>query len=241
MGFFGSDPQLVTDGEIYSKVRDLITGAKKYLNIISPYLAPTDDFVRQLETAAMDRRVDVQVVFRKDKLHEYQRADWFHRLEAAGVTLWVIERLHSKVYFNEQLALVTSMNFHSSSGEHSFEAGVLFESGHKLMDQLETYVDSLQRHYEEANASNPARRKREPRPRRQAPPRPAPVPSQGHCLRCGGAIPLNPKRPYCAEDYEKWARYKNDEYKDNHCHSCGSEYPATMRRPLCDDCFSRMA
>ncbi|HVG60826.1 MAG TPA: phospholipase D-like domain-containing protein, partial [Hyalangium sp.] len=232
MGLFGSDPQLVTDGEIYGKVREIITGAQKQLLLISPYIDPTGDFVRQLEAAAAQRQVDVRLVFRKDRLSEYRGKDWFHRLEAAGVTLSVIERLHSKVYLNEKTAIVTSMNFYSSSGENSFEAGVLFEDDHKLMDKLKEYVASLQRHFEDASLGRPAPRQRTSPPRTGASARPV---LQGHCIRCGGTIPLNPMRPYCGSDYDKWARYKNEDYADEHCHGCGRAYPATMRKPLCHD------
>jgi hypothetical protein len=116
MGLFGSTPQLLVDGAIYAKVREVIVEAREHLTIISPYIDPSGDFVRQLEEAALAREVEVRVIFRKDKLAEYQATDWFRRLDAAGVLLGVIDRLHSKVYRNESSAIVTSMNFFTSCG-----------------------------------------------------------------------------------------------------------------------------
>ncbi|MFL5355090.1 phospholipase D-like domain-containing protein [Archangium sp.] len=238
MGFFGSTPQLLTDGAIYAKVRELIVKAEEELTLVSPYIDPTGDFVRQLEIAALDREVEVRLIFRKDKLAEYRGTDWFRRLEAAGVALAVIERLHSKVYRNESMAIVTSMNFYSSSGENSFEVGVSFEDDHKLADQLKDYLTSLERHTEEVGTQGSKRKQGAQGSRKRGSERArAPV---GHCIRCDGSIPYNPKRPYCAEDYEKWARYENEDYEDSHCHRCGSQHPATMRKPLCRDCFEQV-
>jgi phosphatidylserine/phosphatidylglycerophosphate/cardiolipin synthase-like enzyme len=239
MGLFGSDPRLVSDGEIYSKVRELISEAEEDLLVISPYIDPTVDFVRQLEAAALERQVNVGLIFRKDKLSEYRSKDWFLRLEKAGVALGVIERLHSKVYLNEASAIVTSMNFYSSSGENSFEVGVLFEKSHKLYGQLDDYLDSLERHIEEVRFDSPAPMRRERRRRSNAPVPTSHKSSAGHCIRCSTAIPLNAKRPYCAEDFEKWARYENEDFEDKHCHRCGREHPATMRKPLCRTCYSQ--
>jgi phosphatidylserine/phosphatidylglycerophosphate/cardiolipin synthase-like enzyme len=240
MGLFGSTPQLLTDGAIYAKVRQLIVEAQDRLTIISPYIDPTGDFVRQLEEAAHSRGVDVRVVFRKDKLAEYRRTDWFRRLEAAGVSLAVIERLHSKVYRNESAAIVTSMNFFSSSGENSFEVGVFFEDDHKLADQIEDYLESLERHMEWFNTGD-SKRKQAGRGARKGGSARAKAPAaEGHCIRCDGSIAFNPRRPYCADDYEKWARYKNEDFEDKHCHRCGRTHPATMRKPLCRDCFEQV-
>jgi len=235
MGLFGSTPQLLADGAIYTKVRELIVKAEERLDIISPYIDPTGDFVRQLEEAALSREVEVRLVFREDKLAEYRGTDWFRRLEAAGVSLAVIERLHSKVYRNESAAIVTSMNFFSSSGENSFEVGVFFEDDHKLAGQLEDYLTSLERHMKDVGRASGSKRKQGVARGRAA--RKAPA---GHCIRCDESIPFNPGRPYCPGDFESWARYENEDYPDKYCHRCGTPHPATMRKPLCRDCFEQV-
>jgi phosphatidylserine/phosphatidylglycerophosphate/cardiolipin synthase-like enzyme len=237
MGFFGSTPQLLADGAIYAKVRELIVKAEEQLTIISPYIDPTGDFVRQLEEAALSRGVDVQVVFRKDKLAEYQGADWFRRLAVAGVKLAVIDRLHSKVYRNESATIVTSMNFYSSSGENSFEVGIFFEDDHKLSDQAASYLVSLERHMELLSTGGPKLKQGARGVSRSGSARSKAPTVAGHCIRCNGSIPFEPKRPYCAEDYDTWRRYENEDFPDKHCHRCGRQHPATMRKPLCRDCF----
>jgi phosphatidylserine/phosphatidylglycerophosphate/cardiolipin synthase-like enzyme len=240
MGLFGSTPQLITDGAIYAKVRELIVKAEEQLIIISPYIDPTGDFVRQLEEAALSREVTVQVIFRKDKLTEYRETDWFRRLEAAGVMLAVIDRLHSKVYRNESAAIVTSMNFFSSSGENSFEVGIFFEDDHKLSEQLKDYLTSLERHLELIGTGDSKRKQGARGVHKGGAARTKAPVAAGHCIRCDGSISFNPRRPYCADDYENWARYKNEDYPDKYCHRCGIPHPATMRKPLCRDCFEQV-
>jgi len=240
LGVFGSAPRLLTDGAIYTKVRELIVGAEEELLIVSPYIDPTDDFVRQLHDAADSRQVQVRVVFRKDKLAEYRGSGWFRELAAAGVTLAAIDRLHSKIYRNESLTVVTSMNFYSSSGENSFEVGVLFEAAHSLSEQTAAYVESLERHMElvHVGGTQSKRSARGASQRRAARVRtPA---ARGHCLRCDDAISFNLERPYCADDYAQWARYKNENFEDRYCHRCGAQHPATMRKPLCHDCYEQL-
>lgn len=235
MGLFSSDPELFTDGAIYSQIREIIAGAEETLTIVSPYIDPTGDFVRQMLSAA-DRRVDVTVLFRRDRLSEYKSKDWFRDLADAKVTLGTIERLHSKVYVNEKAALLTSMNFYSSSGENSFEIGMLVESGHSITKKLEEYLEFLAGHTEYISAgASVARRTSSSRPRRSEPS----APSEGHCLRCGTGIPLNPARPYCATHYESWAKYKDAAYEERHCHRCGNQHPTSMRKPVCPKCYAQ--
>jgi phosphatidylserine/phosphatidylglycerophosphate/cardiolipin synthase-like enzyme len=235
MGFFSRDVQLLTDGAVYSKMRELISDAEEQLFIVSPFIDPTGDFVRQILEAA-GRKVDVNIWFRRDKLADYRTKGWCRDLLAAKLKLGTVEKLHSKIYANEKTIILTSMNFYSSSGENSFEIGIVFESDHDLAEKVGEYIDFLERHTEflssDAGHAKPAavetrRSKRNASP--QAP--------EGHCLRCNTAIALDPKKPYCLPHYEQWATYKNVDYTDKYCHECGKKHGATMRKPLCDECY----
>jgi hypothetical protein len=60
----------------------------------------------------------------------------------------------------------------------------------------------------------------------------------GFCIRCAASIPLNREKPYCADHYREWSKWKNPDYGDKFCHACGEERGATMNKPLCRDCYS---
>ncbi len=234
MGLFSSEPIFLSDGESYIKMRELITEAEESLAIVSPYMDPTDDFVRAIETAALEG-VAVQVLCRKDVASEYRRAAWFKRLGDAGVSFGCVDRLHSKVYLSDQHALVTSMNFHRSSGENSFEAGIFVEWDNKLYKSVEDYVKSLERHVERIGDAGVRR----PWPSRKTSTSRSGRRSTGHCIRCRERISFSATRPYCESDYQQWARFKNHDFVDRYCHGCGEPWDATMKRPLCKKCFER--
>ncbi len=235
MGLFGGGAEFIADGAIYGKLRELIAEASEVLIIVSPYVEPTDDFVREIERA-VTRTGDVRLVFRRDRLATYRQEEWFDRFASAGVELGTVERLHSKLYVNERRALVTSMNFNRSSGENSFETGVVFDSGHKVVDGIEHYLADLEPHIEGVGRSSHAPRSAARSGRRTGV---RANPANGHCLRCGESIPLNPKRPYCGPDYEKWAEFQNVDFPDRYCHGCGRSHSSTMAKPLCAACFRR--
>lgn len=227
---FSSDLEFISDGKIYAELRELLVEARETLVIVSPYLNPTDDHIRLLERAT--ENIKVTIIFRKDRESEYRKAPWFERLVNTSISLGVIHRLHSKLYLNEQRAILTSMNFNSSSGENSFESGITVKSGHTLYRQISSYIDTLQPQVEPISKQ----RRRKPSfttsrtpSRRQSP--------QGHCIRCATPIKFDTSRPYCADDYREWARFENENYTDQFCHACGKPSEATMRRPVCRSCY----
>ena len=62
-------------------------------------------------------------------------------------------------------------------------------------------------------------------------------PTSGFCLRCQSVVTPNPSKPYCAQHFRLWSRYKNVEYEEKYCHLCGKEAKSTFKRPACRDCF----
>src|SRR5687767_5125869 len=113
--------EFLSDGDIFQRVRDLISSAKKQMTIVSPYLQVPPDHVRQLESA-IERGVIVSLMLREDCFSEYLSEPWFASLRALKLSMTVVERLHAKLYFNEQHAILTSMNYSRSSADNSREA-----------------------------------------------------------------------------------------------------------------------
>ncbi|MCQ2613320.1 MAG: hypothetical protein MJ183_06935 [Treponemataceae bacterium] len=61
---------------------------------------------------------------------------------------------------------------------------------------------------------------------------------EGHCIRCGGKIEKDVKRPYCSDCYATWAMFGNIHYQEPICHYCGKQIKSkiTMAHPLCEEC-----
>lgn len=64
---------------------------------------------------------------------------------------------------------------------------------------------------------------------------------EGRCIRCGGKIKKDTKRPYCSECYTTWAMFGNVHYQEPICHFCGKHIKTkvTMAHPLCDECENK--
>lgn len=230
-GLFGKKIGVVSDGGIFSKLRDLLQGAQQRVVLVAPYLDPNDDLVRQLK-AALDRKVDVEIWFREDKVSEYRRETWFEELAEQGVIFKSIENLHAKIYVFDQTYVVSSMNLTKTSWNNSREIGFVLPEGDASAEEIEKYLKALGGESHEVATTSKSKK---PAPRSN---KPAKAAAQGHCIRCNDDIPFNPERPYCKEDYAQWAEYSNEDYRDKFCHGCGEATPATMKRPLCRECYA---
>lgn len=228
-GLLGSKaPEVMTDGKIFSKFRELTEKTVEEIVIVSPYLDPPADVVRLLKNS-VSRGVQVDVLFREDKMAEYASKPWLAELAGAGVNFGALPLLHAKLYvFDGEHAIVTSMNLVETSWSNSRELGLLVP----FSNELNQFLDQLEK---DAQAVGPNPRSASRRSRSQKSP---PARADGFCIRCATAIALNPDRPYCREHYEKWAEYSNPDYKDKFCHGCGKSSPATMSKPLCSKCYA---
>lgn len=231
-GLFGAgNVELLSDGAIFARLRELVVNASEEVLLIAPYVEPNDDFVRTLKEAA--RKIDrVEIWFRDDKVDEYRGAPWFGELSDAGVSFSSVKRLHAKLYLADDKCLATSMNLTKASWNDSREFGCAFPATGKNAETLNAFIESLEGERREVG---PPQRKRKERRwgRAQA----KSEPRSGFCIRCASAIPFEPGRPYCKADYDKWAQYKNPDFKDEYCHECGKAFGATMAKPFCSACW----
>jgi phosphatidylserine/phosphatidylglycerophosphate/cardiolipin synthase-like enzyme len=228
VGFFETKPEFVRDAQMMGRINKVIEDAKMRLTIIAPYIDPGDNMIRTLAKQA--ERMNVDLVFRKDRLADYSRERWFKDLAEKSVGLFVVDRLHAKIYANEAQVMVGSANFQVSSWASSRECMLVISLDTDIGRDVATYISEIMDSAEAVASS--AGRKQSTKARATS------KTQSGHCIRCGTSIPLDVSRPYCKADYEKWAQYENPDFKDKHCHSCGKATVATMSKPLCRDCFA---
>lgn len=120
---FGDSVKLLENHHIYSSVCDLVAEAEDEIIIVSPYVDPTENLLRDLRRKAAGE-VSVELVFRLDKLEEYRTKKWLAELLDSQVQLGTVDLLHSKLYFSEREAILTSMNLLNSSKDKSHEVGI---------------------------------------------------------------------------------------------------------------------
>ncbi|SEM78683.1 PLD-like domain-containing protein [Stigmatella aurantiaca] len=223
--------------ETVSHIVGLLRNARREAWLICPYVTLTGDGeINRAIRAALKRGVKVNLVFRFADRTQINRAFMSERigdLVDKGLHVFTAEDLHAKLYWSDAAVVVTSLNLLETTFESIVDIGLwsddpkdiasarrFFEAEirpsildlDEVMDRIEAPEDEDEEEEDEDE-------------------------DEGFCIRCGDGIDFDPDKPYCLDDYRKWARYGNEDYEDNYCHGCGDEYPATMRKPLCRDCY----
>ena len=250
--------ELLYDENVLPAVIKLAEGARGQLVLVSPYNDFSVNLRNAVEQAA--RRARVIAVCRSDQ--DQKEKAHLDRLTGLGAQVYLVERLHSKIYLNEKQAIVTSMNLVKGSAVDSKEIAFLIQDAETHAEILKYVNDRLI-----VNAKPYRPPASQPRPSRSsARPAPQPRPStpdrpeadgllavagkavlgmlkrgmdrdQAYCIRCGSDIDFDPDRPLCDGCYKKWAVYKDPDYRERQCHRCGGKYQTSYARPLCRECY----
>lgn len=130
--------EIIKPNEIGAKISTLIAEARKTFTIVSPYIKISDwkKMTVNLERA-IDRGVEITVFYREVKEEDL---NVFRNL---GIKLYHLPGLHTKLYFNEDECIVTSMNLYEYSDLNTLEIGILYhgkDEYNKLMTYFEKYI-----------------------------------------------------------------------------------------------------
>lgn len=131
---------IINPNEIGSKISTLIAEAQKKFCVISPYIDISEwkKIIINLERAK-ERGVEIKVFFREMKEKDFQV------LSRLGIALHQINGLHTKLYFNENEVIVSSMNLYEFSDLHSIDIALHFnntEDYNILFDYFQKYIFS---------------------------------------------------------------------------------------------------
>ena len=220
-----TETKILTDGEISNEIQRIIREANKQVVIVSPYNKFWNHLKNEINQAT-NRNIRVEFVCRKDQLEAGKESiDWLLDLEQ-GVNVYAVERLHSKIYFNETDALITSMNLLEGSVTNSKEIAVLIRDK-ALIEDIRKYANEL------IKLGIPQMAKT-----RATPAKPKTI--KAYCVRCAQSIDFDHEKPLCDGCYRMWSRYKDPDYKENYCHGCGNERNTTYAKPFCRPCYKRL-
>ena len=214
---------------ISNEIAQLIKGAKDKLYLISPYLQIDDRFKEMI--ADKDRmKLDVRIIYRENKLQP-QENNWLKSLTFVRTSL--CKNLHAKCYLNESKAIVTSMNLYKFSQENNKEMGILV-----LKSEDEELYNAI---YEEALILYRGSEEIKVTVEKIIPKEELIKNSEGHCIRCGINIKLDPEHPYCLTDYQSWKKFEDEAYieKTGFCHVCGKSNDSSMGKPVCINCYRK--
>jgi phosphatidylserine/phosphatidylglycerophosphate/cardiolipin synthase-like enzyme len=212
---------------IISRIVALIRHARREVWLVSPYVTVRGEGeISRAIRAALKRGVTVNLVFRFDNGREINRAFWdehIGELEDQGLHVFTVEQLHAKLYWSDAAVVVTSLNLLESSFDSIIDIGLWSDDSRDIANARRFFEAEIHPNIVEFDEDAEEEMEEDE--------------EEGVCIRCGEDIDFDPGKPYCLDDYRKWARYGDEDYEDNYCHGCGDEYPATMRKPLCRDCY----
>lgn len=223
--------EFLTTSGIAHHLENIITGAKKKVVLISPYLKISKTFLERLKDAN-DKRVNIIIIYGKDELRndELKNLTDLHRVE-----LHYFENLHAKCYYNEEKMIVTSMNMYEFSEKNNREMGILIDanSDKQIYDKAIAEAESI------LKASKILPNKFQTNPyKRDYPKKHEVILPKSYCIRCKEQLNyIDLTKPFCKECYYSWAEYENPFYVENYCLLCGKEYPSTMDKPVCKKCY----
>lgn len=112
--------EVLSGTEISREVLLLIEGAREYLVLVSPYFDPWDRLATEIKRAKTRPGLKVRLLLRGGEDRDKQEAK-ARDLQAYGVDVAYLNRLHAKVYISDSQAIVTSMNLLKSSAIDSWE------------------------------------------------------------------------------------------------------------------------
>ncbi len=127
---------------------NIISNAKKYIYISTPYFVVSDEMIRAITNASkcgVDVRIVVPHIPDKWAVNQATKAN-YSRLISAGVKVYEYERgfNHSKlVISDDKIATVGSVNFDFRSFYLSFENGVVIYESPVIKDILNDYLQIL--------------------------------------------------------------------------------------------------
>ena len=211
--------QFIYDEQIEPAIVRIIDGARKRLVLVSPFNEYSTRVRQALKRAAARKGLSLTVVCRKEKEQD-ERPLWEQLESEYCAKVFLVERLHAKIYFNESRAVVTSMNLYQSSAAENKEIGFRIRD-EATIRQIDRYVrirligqgEPLATPHGTANSGQ--------------------APALGWCIRDRVEIPYNPKEPLCAKCKRTWNRYKNLDFREKYCHHCGEERQTSFGDPLC--------
>jgi len=134
---------LDTQGVSYY-LKKLINNANDKLYLISPYLQLNN----QLKLSLEDRHkfsIDIIIIYGRVSDINPDDSNWLTSMP--GIKLLFHKDLHAKCYFNENEAIITSMNLYMFSQQNNVEMGIYIskEKDEELYKQVATEVDRIKR------------------------------------------------------------------------------------------------
>lgn len=145
--------RIINPSEISGKIMNLFDEAEKFVTVVSPYynFSKWKKLNKRLETSR-SKGIEIKFFVRANEYNSIQE------VKNIGYNPTEIENLHAKIYFNENEAIITSMNLNESSDANSLDIGLQTETKEEYADIISFYkkfIASKEKQNEKIINSNP--------------------------------------------------------------------------------------
>ena len=223
----------ISHGPVQADLIGLVDSSRRRLVLVSPYIDLWDLLIHSINRAAA-RGVEITLIARGGAdADKHARA--LRRIESSLAFIGFVERLHAKIYLNEEAAMLTSMNLVAGSALSTIEVSAFIEKRWAPKDygQLRRICDALiETSKEDRLRTEPPKDEERSAGTRTG----GRAPKWGHCIRCSERLAFFLDLPLCPACHSSWQRFKNKDYEERYCHKCGEECATTFREPICEDC-----
>ena len=113
--------RFLTTTHISAELEDLIKSAEEVIVLISPYMK-VNQRLQGFIKAAAQRGVRFTLIYGKREMNPEEQK-WINQVNPYKVVF--VQNLHAKCYFNENTAIITSMNLYEFSQQNNDEMGIL--------------------------------------------------------------------------------------------------------------------
>lgn len=136
--------EVLTDNH-YQAITELFHTAHRSIRIISPFL--TDSMADLLCDVVIQKKIPCTFVTRvyiNDIFHRANSVDALEKMLQAGITVYAVKGLHTKLYlFDHDAAVLGSANFTSGGLKTNIELSLLFSREPAVLDSLHNYWDDF--------------------------------------------------------------------------------------------------
>ena len=136
--------------KISYEIEEILDSANKYLILVSPYLKLNNRLKVRLSDA-FKKAETIYLIYRENELKNHDLI-WLKSFD--NINLFSIKNLHSKIYLNQDFAIISSMNLYEYSQINNHEIGVKFafnEDRNEYIDTLNEIRVMLESEYEDEN------------------------------------------------------------------------------------------
>lgn len=197
------------------EIHRVIENANSELTIITPYidLGPR---MKGSFNVARGKGVPIKLITRWKKQLAAKDETELAFFAELGAEIMFVERLHSKLFLNENSGVLSSMNMLDGSAHHSQEIGI-FTNDTGLVTSYKGYAERLER------SAMPSLYAPAKSTAKNAPSQKKKQKDSGYCIRSGEEMQFDLKKPFSDKSFKSWNRFKNPEFKEKYCHFSGEE------------------